>query len=144
MLGAGGHGGGGDGDGLLAGPAEAVERHAGHGLGPAREEDRQAGDVVAVVPGEDAVAGDDVVDADGVESGARGQCGQALSEQCLRMYPVQCAVGAAFAARRANGIQNPCVDVELPSLRAPGLGFRRAAPPPVRIVFSLKGQGNTA
>ena len=65
LLGAGGHARGSDGDGLLAGPAEAVERHAGHGLGPAREEDREAGDVVAVVPGEDAVARDHVVDAAG-------------------------------------------------------------------------------
>ena len=99
-----------------------------------------------MVAGEDAVAGDHVVDVDGVEAGARRERGQALSEQRLGVYVVQGAVGAALTAWRTDGIQNPCVDDELPSLRAPRLWVGRwSVPPPARwrSVFSLSAYGNT-
>ena len=98
-----------------------------------------------MVPGEDAVACDHVVDADGIESRARRERGQALSEQRLGVYSVQGAVRAALTARRTDGIQNPCVDDELPSLRAPRLWVGRwsVPPPAMRSVFSLSAYGNT-
>jgi hypothetical protein len=71
-----------------------------------------------VIAGQDAVARDDVVDLGGFEAGPRRQRAQALREQGLRVDAVQAAVGAALAARRADGVENPGVDVELPSLRA--------------------------
>jgi hypothetical protein len=71
-----------------------------------------------MITGEDAVARDDVVDLGGFEAGPRRQRAQALREQGLRVNAVQGAVGAALAARCADGVENPGVDVELPSLRA--------------------------
>jgi hypothetical protein len=126
---------------LLAGTAEAVQRHAGHRLGPTCQQDGEPGDVVAVVTGQDAVARDDVVDLGGCEAGARGQRVQALREQGLRVDAVQSTVGAALAARCADGVENPGVDVALPSLRA---FLWTASPRSARSVFSLSVYRNTA
>jgi hypothetical protein len=76
-----------------------------------------------VVTGQDAVARDDVVDLRRVEAGALGERSEALGEQRLRMDAVQGAVGAALAARRADGVDDPGVDVELPSLREPVIRY---------------------
>ncbi len=100
-----------------AGSAEAVERHARHGLRPAGEQDGQAADVAVVVAGKDAVAGDDVVDLGRVESDRGSPAPEALREQLLWMDVVQRAVRAALAARRADDVDDPRVDEELLSLR---------------------------
>jgi hypothetical protein len=94
-----------------------------------------------VITGEDAVARDDVVDLGGCEAGSRGQRAQTLREQGLRVDAVQGTVGAALAARCADGVENPGVDVELPSLRA--LRWT-ASPRSARSVFSLNVYRNTA
>jgi hypothetical protein len=94
-----------------------------------------------VVTGQDAVARDDVVDLGGCEAGARGQRVQALREQGLRVDAVQGTVGAALAARCADGVENPGVDVALPSLRA---FLWTASPQSARSVFSLSVYRNTA
>jgi hypothetical protein len=94
-----------------------------------------------MITGQDAVARDDVVDLGGCEAGPRRQRAQALREQGLRVDAVQGAVGAALAARCADGVENPGVDVELPSLRA----FRwTASSQSARSVFSLTVYRNTA
>jgi hypothetical protein len=71
-----------------------------------------------VIAGEDAVTGDDVADLGRVEPRAGGQRSEALGEEVLRVDAVQGAVGPTSAARRANGVEDPGVDTELPSLRA--------------------------
>jgi hypothetical protein len=76
-----------------------------------------------VVTGQDAVARDDVVDLTRVEAGALGERGEALGEQRLGVDAVQGAVGAALAAGRADGVDDPGVDVELPSLREPVIRY---------------------
>jgi hypothetical protein len=52
-----------------------------------------------------------------------GERGEALGEQRLRVDAVQGAVGAALAAGRADGVDDPGVDVELPSLREPVIRY---------------------
>jgi hypothetical protein len=76
-----------------------------------------------VVAGQDAVACDDVVDFRRVEAGALRERGEALGEQRLRVDAVQGAVGTALAAGCANGVDDPGVDVELPSVREPVIRY---------------------
>jgi hypothetical protein len=69
-----------------------------------------------VIARQDAIASDDVVDLTRVEAGPPGERGEALGEQRLGVDAVQGAVGAPLAAGRADGVDDPGVDVELPSL----------------------------
>ena len=108
-------------DRLLRGSAEAVERHARHGLRPTRQQGRQATDRV-VVTGEDAVAGDHVVDLGGIEPDPRRQRPETLGEQLLGMDVVQRAVGASLAAGRADHVDDPGVGHRLAHLSEPGAG----------------------
>ena len=93
---------------LLAGPAEAVERHAGDGDRPSGVEHRHATDVVGVIAGVRAVAAHHVIDVDGVEADAVAQAVEHLAEHLLRMKVGEAALALlAHAARRTHRIDDP-------------------------------------
>jgi hypothetical protein len=92
---------------LLAGAAEAVERHPGRFDGPAGGQYRHPGDVVAVIVLLITVAHDDVVDLGRVEADPVAQPVQHLGQHFLRVQLVQPTAWLSLAPGAANTIDEP-------------------------------------
>ena len=90
--------------GLLARPALAVDRRAGHDLGPAGGEHGVAGDVEALLADLHHAAHHDVVDDAGIEAGAVDERLQRLGGEVDGVPVLELAV--ALAERGADGVDD--------------------------------------